>query len=133
MSLIIPNVNMTRKAGAGKIKVSPEDIKERTNYASNGDRMIIIQRGELIQGEFTKAIVGSSSGGLNHVIWREQGPQASKDFLTSCQNVVNRWLIEHGFTVGVEDTIATVTTNKLIKDTLDSHKRKVDKIIAKST
>lgn len=92
----------------------------------------MIQRGELIQGEFTKAIVGSSSGGLNHVIWREGGPLASRDFLTSCQNVVNRWLIEHGFTVGVEDTIATTRTNTLIKDTLNAHKRKVDKIINKS-
>ena len=42
MSLIIPNVNMTRKAGAGKFKISPEDTKERTNYASNQDKMIII-------------------------------------------------------------------------------------------
>ena len=84
MSLIIPNVNMTRKSGAGKHKISSDDHKERTNYGSTQDKMIIIQRGELIQGEFTKAIVGSSSGGLNHVIWREIGPQASRDFLTSC-------------------------------------------------
>ena len=111
MSLIIPNVNMTRKNGAVRLKVSPEDARERTNYASVQDKIIMIQRGELIQGEFTKQIVGSSSGGLNHVIWREIGPRASRDFLTSCQNVVNRWLIEHGFTVGVEDTIAASKTN----------------------
>ena len=84
MSLIIPNVNMTRKQGAGKIKISSDDTKERTNYASNQDKLIMIQRGELIQGEFTKAVVGSSSGGLNHVIWRECGSLASRDFLTSC-------------------------------------------------
>ena len=41
-------------------------------------------------------------------------------------------MIEHGFTVGVEDTIATTKTNTLIKDTLNAHKRKVDKIINKS-
>ena len=132
MSLIIPNVNITRKQGAAKHRVSPDDTKERTNYGSTNDKLIMIQRGELLSGEFTKAVVGSSSGGLNHVIWREEGPAASRDFLTSCQNVVNRWLVEHGFTVGVEDTIAAEFTNKLIKDTLSKHKRKVDKIINKS-
>ena len=132
MSLIIPDVNMVRKTGAGKHKISPEDVRERTNYASVNDKMIIISRGELIQGEFTKAVVGSSSGGLNHIIWREKGPTFARDFLTGCQNVVNRWLIEHGFTVGVEDTIAALKTNKLISDTLVSHKKKVEKIINKS-
>ena len=42
MSLIIPNVNMTRKAGSGKTKVGNEDQRERTNYASVNDRMIMI-------------------------------------------------------------------------------------------
>ena len=46
--------------------------------------------------------------------------------------MVNRWLIEHGFTVGVEDTIATARTITLIKDTLGHYKRKVEKIINKS-
>lgn len=76
--------------------------------------------------------MGSSSGGLNHIIWREKGHAFARDFLSGCQTVVNRWLIEHGFTVGVEDTIAMSRTNKLIADTLRVHKRKVEKIISKS-
>lgn len=48
MSLIIPNVNMIRKGPGGRIKISPEDIKERTNYASTHDKCIVIQRGELL-------------------------------------------------------------------------------------
>jgi DNA-directed RNA polymerase II subunit RPB1 len=65
----------------------------------------------LIQGEFTKAVVGSASGGLNHVIFRECGSEASERFLTSSQYVVNTWLADHGFSVGVEDAIAAFETN----------------------
>jgi len=63
------------------------------------------------------------------VIWKEMGPTASRDFLTSAQNVVNCWLVEHGFTVGVQDACATEQTKAAIAETLRKHKRKVDKII----
>ena len=80
MSLIIPNINLVRNAT--KIKVN-ESGKMRTNFAPVNDKMIIIQKGELICGEFTKQTVGSSSGGLNHIIWKESGSEAAKNFLTS--------------------------------------------------
>ena len=105
MSLIIPNINLMRNFQGLKVK-SGESGKLRSNFAPTNDKMVIIQKGELIQGELTKATVGSSSGGLNHIIWKESGAQAAKEFLTSAQNVVNCWLAENGFTVGVEDTMA---------------------------
>ena len=72
MSLIIPNINLMRNFQGLKVK-SGESGKLRSNFAPTNDKMVIIQKGELIQGELTKATVGSSSGGLNHIIWKESG------------------------------------------------------------
>jgi DNA-directed RNA polymerase II subunit RPB1 len=124
MSLIIPNINLVRKGH--------KNAGSKLNYAPADDKMVIIKKGELIAGEFTKAIVGSASGGIIHIIWKECGPNACRDFLTSAQNVVNSWLAEHGFTVGVEDTVTNLNVKEKIADTLLEHKKKVESIINQS-
>jgi len=53
----------------------------------------------------TKSIVGSASGGLNHLIWKEKGYSEARDFLSTAQKVVNAWLVGHGFSVGVSDVV----------------------------
>ena len=54
----------------------------------------------------TKSIVGNSSGGLVHTIWKEHGPESTRDFMSNTQLVINNWLYTNGFTVGVQDIIA---------------------------
>ena len=48
--------------------------------------------------------------------------------MSNTQNVVNNWLMSHGFTVGVQDMIAKKSTNNNIKAALESFKRKVQRI-----
>jgi DNA-directed RNA polymerase II subunit RPB1 len=54
-----------------------------------------------LAGELTKQVVGSASGGIIHVIFREKGFAAARDFMSNLQKVVNAWLQTHGFSVGV--------------------------------
>jgi DNA-directed RNA polymerase II subunit RPB1 len=75
MSLIIPKINIIRKGN--------KNAEGKLNYAPAEDKMVIIKKGELLAGELTKAIVGSASGGIIHIIWKECGPNACRDFLTS--------------------------------------------------
>jgi len=65
------------------------------------DKNVLISRGELMCGVLHKGNVGSSSGGLIHLIWKEYGPEATRNFMSNVQTVVNNWLVHHGFTVGV--------------------------------
>lgn len=67
-----------------------------------------------------------------HIIWREHGPEACKQFLSQTQCVVNNWLIMHGFTVGVQDIIAREKTTVVIKETLKKQLKKVQTIIHES-
>jgi len=45
---------------------------------------------------------------------------------------VNSWLAEHGFTVGVEDTVTHQNVKDKIAETLQEYKKKVNSIINES-
>ncbi|OAX40478.1 beta and beta-prime subunits of DNA dependent RNA-polymerase [Rhizopogon vinicolor AM-OR11-026] len=62
--------------------------------------------GEIIFGVVEKKTVGASQGGLVHVVFREKGPEATRDLFTGIQMVVNFWLFHNGFSIGIGDTIA---------------------------
>jgi DNA-directed RNA polymerase II subunit RPB1 len=109
LTLVIPRVNFAR-TNIGKDNVF--------TWASHPDKHVLIQDGELLCGVMNKGVVGSSAGGLIHIIWKDQGPDACKDFLSDAQNVVNNWLHTQGFTVGVQDIIASEKTVSTIESTL---------------
>jgi DNA-directed RNA polymerase II subunit RPB1 len=73
--LIIPNVNL--------LKVGDKNKDGSTKWESGGDKNILIQKGELHCGILTKGTIGNSSGGLIHIIWKEYGPDACRDFLSN--------------------------------------------------
>lgn len=65
------------------------------------DGNVLIKNGELLCGVMKKSYVGASPGGLVHIVWRDHGPYACRDFLSNSQNLINNWLVGSGFTVGV--------------------------------
>jgi DNA-directed RNA polymerase II subunit RPB1 len=54
-----------------------------------------------LSGIVAKKIVGNVHGGLIHIIWKDLGPQACCDIISNIQLVVNNWLVNTGFTIGV--------------------------------
>ena len=44
---------------------------------------ILVKNGELLCGMLTKANVGSSAGGMIHIVWRDLGPEATKLFMSN--------------------------------------------------
>ena len=76
--------------------------KDKTNLK---DVRMVIKKGELLSGALQKEIVGSGAGGLVHSIWLEIGPDATCEFITIAQRIVNNWLISNSFTVGAADIV----------------------------
>lgn len=60
----------------------------------------------MVYGIVEKKTVGTSQGGLIHVIFREKGPDATRQLFTGIQEIVNYWLFHNGFSIGIGDTIA---------------------------
>lgn len=89
----------------------------------------MIKKGQLLCGIMNKKIVGAGGGGIVHLSWRDLGHEACKMFLSDCQNIVNNWLVENGFSVGVQDIVPDKTVERNIGIILEKYKRKVKRIV----
>ena len=102
-------------------------------------------QGELLAGILDKATLGKGDGGIIHVIMNDIGSDATRDFINSVsraldrtpvwpssstmpsqlQKVVNYWLLQQGFTVGIRDTEAPADVMKDIRTVISNAANKV--------
>ncbi|KAK7289789.1 hypothetical protein RIF29_03733 [Crotalaria pallida] len=94
-----------------------------------GDTVVRIEKGELLTGTLCKKTLGTSTGSLIHVIWEEVGPDAARKFLGHTQWLVNYWLLQNAFSIGIGDTIADASTMEVINQTISQAKEKVKQLI----
>ncbi|KAJ7630347.1 DNA-directed RNA polymerase II, subunit 1 [Roridomyces roridus] len=124
LSLVIPRgINITRAS---------EEKGMSKNMPVFDDGMMI-ENGEIIYGLVKKDTVGAAQGGLIHVVFREKGPEATRQLFTGLQMVVNFWLFHNGFSIGIGDTIADKNTMSFITKKIADCKINVAGIIDDAT
>ncbi|CAL9735755.1 DNA-directed RNA polymerase II subunit RPB1 [Monosporozyma servazzii] len=99
-----------------------------TTLLSPKDNGMLIIDGQIIFGVVDKKTVGSSGGGLIHVVTREKGPYVCARLFGNIQKVVNFWFLHNGFSTGIGDTIADGATIKEITETIAHAKKKVEAV-----
>ncbi|KAK8669698.1 hypothetical protein V6N13_107122 [Hibiscus sabdariffa] len=87
---------------------------------------------EVLYDTLCKKTLGTSSGSLIHVIWEEVGPDAARKFLGHTQWLVNYWLLQNAFSIGIRDMIADVATMEKINETISKSKEDVKQLIVKA-
>ncbi|KAF8022821.1 hypothetical protein BT93_F0363 [Corymbia citriodora subsp. variegata] len=121
-NLIIPKqINLLRN--------SAWHSESETGFITPGDTQVRIEKGELLSGTLCKKTLGTSTGSHIHVIWEEVGPDAARKFLGHTQWLVNYWLLQNGFSIGIGDTIADAATMEKINETISSAKDEVKRLI----
>ena len=85
-----------------------------------------------MQGIINKRIVGNVPGSLIHVAWKDNGPYACRDLLSNIQVLVNNWLVNTGFTVGVQDIVAKPEIMRQVRERINKNKYKVRKVTNKT-
>ncbi|KZV49062.1 DNA-directed RNA polymerase II subunit 1 [Dorcoceras hygrometricum] len=98
-------------------------------FITPGDTQVRIEKGELLSGTLCKKTLGTSTGSLIHVIWEEVGPDAARKFLGHTQWLVNYWLLQNAFSIGIGDTIADASTMEKINETISNAKNEVKELI----
>ncbi|CAR28521.1 ZYRO0F05918p [Zygosaccharomyces rouxii] len=101
---------------------------EGTTLLSPKDNGMLVIDGQIIFGVVDKKTVGSSSGGLIHVVTREKGPQVCATLFSNIQKVVNYWFLHCGFSTGIGDTIADGQTMRQITEAIAEAKVKVEDV-----
>ena len=110
------------------------------------DKRVLIDKGEILIGTLNKKTLGTSQGSLVHIIVNENGiyllmycniyvltlftgHKSAEDFLSLSQQVVNYWLEQRGFSVGISDTIADEQTQIDIQNGIEAAKSSVQDLI----
>jgi DNA-directed RNA polymerase II subunit RPB1 len=122
-SMLIPPVNLLRKSIA-----APKDGEKNDDFSPT-DTKVRIEKGRLVMGIVCKNTVGNSKGSLVHVIFNERGPEEARNFLDSVQAVVNYWLMNRGFSIGIGDTIADSATMQQVNKIIAEAKAEVADVI----
>ena len=120
--LIIPKGTNCRRKSAWHPDKEPADF-------SVGDTHILIKDGQLLTGTLCKRTLGSSAGSLIHIIWMDHGPDAARAFLHQTQTLVNYWLLQHSFSIGIGDTVADPGTMNTINRIITDAKKEVKDLI----
>ena len=90
---------------------------------------VIIKDGQLVQGRIDSSIMNAGSRGLIHMIFNDYGHEVCQRFLDDMQNIVTRYLVLSGFSVGISDLIADRATNEKIRQTIVKKKKDVSKLV----
>lgn len=120
-SCFLPPVNLVRTSSWAK----ENDDKS----FSFDDSAILIKRGKLIHGCLCKKTLGTAGGGLVHTVWNELGPDVTRYTINNIQFTVNHWLLQHGMSIGIGDTVADIATGSKIGAIIDAAKEDVQRII----
>ena len=120
-SLLLPKIDYM-----GYHSVHPD---EEVTDISPGDTKVVIKEGVLLTGIICKKAIGATQGGIIHIIWQDHGHLAVQRFMDGCQSLVNYWLGNHGFSVGVGDMITNESTKQKVKSLIDEAHEKVNKVI----
>lgn len=116
VSRLLPKINllgkeptMYKSSYATLLKYNPADIK------------VNIIRGELQSGVLDKAAAGQDvMGSIFHIIANEYGNNVSLETVYNLQQIVHRFFMYHGFTVGINDINISDPAMKEVKRRISS-------------
>jgi DNA-directed RNA polymerase II subunit RPB1 len=106
------------------------DLISTTFPLINSNGKLGITNGVLTRGIINKSAIGSASEGLLHIIYNDFGPQRAGQFINDVQNVITKFNLFAGFSVGPSDLIANEETDAVIKSTLAEGHRRVSEIMS---
>jgi len=96
----------------------------------NIDSSIKVENGTLKSGVLRKSAFGAASEGAIHVIYNDYGPKRAAQFINDIQNIVTKYNLYSGFSVGASDLIANIETDEFIKKTIADGKKKIVDIMS---
>lgn len=91
---------------------------------------ITLKEGKLVKGRLDKGAFSSASRGIIHVIYNEFGPQRCGQFINEIQNVVTKFNLFAGFSVGTSDLVTDEATAEFIKQKIEEGRQDVIRLLS---
>ena len=83
------------------------------NYSKKGESMcmndgwVILRNSELVSGNLGKKVLGGAKNGLFFRLIRDNSSEAAIACMSRLAKMTSRWLMNRGFTIGIDDVTAT--------------------------
>jgi len=107
-----------------------KEIISTTFPLMNINSSIKVENGVLKSGVLRKGAFGAASEGAIHVIYNDFGPKRAAQFINDVQNIVTKYNLFSGFSVGASDLISNIETDEFIKKTIADGKKKIADIMS---
>ena len=117
ITLLMPNINFEKKNKSYSNRPIPQN-------------KIVIKNGKVrMGGVFDKNILGSSSQGLIHTIFKDHGKERTLKFLNDMENLITNFVLKSGFSVGIGDLIPDEASQIRMKEIVTKKKLQVIELI----
>ena len=130
LSTILPTISMQKL-----VRVKEGNTTWKDALLSQEESNIIIKKGNLVAGKLCKETLGGVSGGIIQIGIKIVGSDKVLNFMSDCQRLVNHWLVEEGFSIGVSDCIIGIENsthvNQVVHKCLE-HAEKINEYGKKS-
>lgn len=97
-------------------ELSGQDIISSAMPAVDFDGNVKLKNGKLVKGILDKGAFTKTTDGLVHMIYSDMGPQRAGQFINDIQNIVTKYNLFTGFSVGPSD----LTMNKETEDAVQA-------------
>lgn len=107
-----------------------QDVFSTTLPAINFNGKVTIKDGKLVKGILNKGAFATTSDGLVHMIYSEFGPERAGQFINDVQNIVTKFNLFTGFSVGPSDLATNIETEEYILEALQKGRQEVMNILS---
>ena len=83
-----------------------------------------VENSEIVKGALTKGMYHAISNGIIPVLFHDYGPFETLRFFNNMENMLCRWLMSAGFSVGISDLVIDRETNDTLRATIREMKGK---------
>ena len=103
--------------------ILPEDL-----FYKHGD--VNIEHGMLLTGQLSKRVLGTSSGSLIHILINDYSGKRAATFINQFQLVMQCYMANNGFSVGLSDCLLSKKAMKLIKESNAKTELEFEKLLS---
>jgi DNA-directed RNA polymerase II subunit RPB1 len=107
-----------------------QEVFSTTLPAIDFNGKVTIKNGQLVRGILNKGAFATTSDGLVHMLYSDFGPDRAGQFINDVQNIVTKFNLFTGFSVGPSDLATNVETEDKIRDALAEGRQKVTDILS---
>jgi DNA-directed RNA polymerase beta' subunit len=93
-----------------------------------GKAEVRIDDGEIVHGQLGKRHVGTSAGGVIHLLYLDFDDRVTAQFMSEAQRLVNYWLMGGGFSIGIKDCCRPPAAKAAVDEYIELATRHVDQI-----